>query len=80
MLATGPVVGKAFDDYGPFLLLPAGTFLQVIGLMMASISTKYYQLLLSQAICSALGASMVFYPAFACVCPELLITNTTSAR
>ena len=41
--------------------------MHVFGLMMASISTKYYQFLLSQGICSALGASMVFYPAFNCV-------------
>ena len=67
MLATGLVVGKAFDDYGPFLLLPIGTALQVFGLMMASVSSKYYQLLLSQAICSGVGASMVFYLAFACI-------------
>ena len=34
---------------------------------MASISKKYYQFILSQAICSPIGASMVFYPAFACL-------------
>lgn len=67
MLAGGPFVGKIFDDYGPRYLLAAGTFLHVFGLMMASISTKYYQFLLSQAICSAIGASMLFYPAFTCV-------------
>ena len=32
--------------------------------MMASISEEYYQFLLSQAVCSPIGASMVFYPAF----------------
>jgi MFS family permease len=31
---------------------------------MASISTKDYQFLLSQALCSSIGASMVFYPTF----------------
>ena len=41
-----------------------GSFLHVFGLMMASISTEYYQFLLSQAVCSPIGASMVFYPAF----------------
>ena len=44
-----------------------GSFLHVFGLMMASISTKYYQFLLSQAVCSPIGASMIFYPAFSCV-------------
>lgn len=35
--------------------------------MMTSISKKYYQFLLGQAVCSAIGASMIFYPAFTCV-------------
>lgn len=67
MLFGGIFVGKIFDDYGPGFLLSVGTFLHVFGLMMTSISTEYYQILLSQAICSAIGASMVFYPAFTCV-------------
>lgn len=67
MLFGGPFVGKIFDDYGPQYLLAVGAFLHVFGLMMASISTEYYQILLSQALCSAIGASMVFYPAFTCV-------------
>jgi hypothetical protein len=67
MLAAGPFVGKVFDDYGPHYLLLAGTFFHVFGLMMTSLSNKYYQFLLSQAVCSAIGASCVFYPAFTCV-------------
>jgi MFS family permease len=35
--------------------------------MMASISKTYYQFLLSQGVCSPLGASMIFYPSMACV-------------
>ena len=34
---------------------------------MASISTEYYQFILAQGICSALGASAIFYPSVACV-------------
>lgn len=67
MLAAGPLVGKIFDDYGPRHLLLVGTFFHVFGLMMTSLSKKYYQFLLSQALCSAIGASCVFYPAFTCV-------------
>lgn len=63
----GLFIGKVFDDYGPRPLLIVGTFLHVFGLMMTSISEEYYQLLLSQAVCSAIGSSMVFYPAFSCV-------------
>ena len=67
MLAGGPFVGKIFDDFGPRYLLIGGTFFHVFGLMMVSLSKEYYQFLLSQAVCSAIGASCVFYPAFTCV-------------
>lgn len=63
MLGCGPVVGLIFDNYGPRWLLVVGSFLHVFGLMMTSISKTYYQILLSQAVCSAIGASCVFYPA-----------------
>lgn len=67
LLFGGLFEGKIFDFYGPRVLISTGTFLHVFGLMMTSISTKYYQILLSQSVCSGIGASMVFYPAFTCV-------------
>ncbi|KAB5566226.1 major facilitator superfamily transporter [Coniochaeta sp. 2T2.1] len=67
MIFAGIIVGKVFDDHGPAILLAVGTFLHVFGLMMTSISSTYYQILLSQAVCSGIGASMVFFPAFTCV-------------
>ena len=67
MSALGPVFGQLFDRYGPKYLLLTGPFLQVFGLMMASISTKYYQFLLSQGVCSALGVAAVFLSAIGCV-------------
>ncbi|KAK9447082.1 major facilitator superfamily domain-containing protein [Limtongia smithiae] len=63
MFLGGPFVGKLFDNYGPRYLLLTGTFFHVFGLMMASISSEYYQFLLSQGICSPIGASMLFFPA-----------------
>jgi hypothetical protein len=72
MIFAGIIAGKIFDDYGPAPLLAVGTFLHVFGLMMLSISNTYYQLLLSQAVCSGLGASMVFFPAFTCVSNGLI--------
>lgn len=56
----GPIFGTLFDSYGPRYILLAGTFLHVFGLMMASLSTEYYQLILAQGICSPLGASAIF--------------------
>ncbi|KAH8896776.1 MFS general substrate transporter [Thozetella sp. PMI_491] len=67
MMAMGPVVGKLFDTYGPRWLIIGGTFLHVFGLMMASISTQYYQFLLSQGVCSAIGVAAVFQPAIGCI-------------
>ncbi|KFY35194.1 hypothetical protein V494_06124 [Pseudogymnoascus sp. VKM F-4513 (FW-928)] len=67
LLALMPLIGKLFDRYGPRWLLLVGTFLHVFGLLMASISTKYYQLLLSQGVCSAIGASLVFLPSLTCI-------------
>lgn len=61
MFVGGPIFGKLFDNYGPRWLLLIGTFFHVFGLMMTSLSTKYYQFILAQGICSPLGASAVFY-------------------
>ncbi|MCJ1445780.1 MAG: hypothetical protein MMC23_006285 [Stictis urceolatum] len=63
MFFGGPFIGWFFDCHGPRLLLLVGSFLHVFGLMMTSLSTQYYQLLLAQGICSPVGASMVFYSA-----------------
>lgn len=62
MWANGLWIGRVYDSYGPRYILITGTFLHVFGLMMASISQKYYQIILAQGICSPLGASMIFYP------------------
>ncbi|KAH8889987.1 monocarboxylate permease-like protein-like protein [Thozetella sp. PMI_491] len=57
----GPIVGNLFDNYGPRWLLIVGTFLHVFGLMMVSLCTQYYQFILAQSICSATGASILFF-------------------
>jgi MFS family permease len=67
MLFTGPFAGKFFDDYGPKYLLVVGTILHVFGLMMTSLSKKYYQFFLSQAVCSPIGASLIFTAGISCV-------------
>ncbi|EZF25666.1 hypothetical protein H112_02090 [Trichophyton rubrum D6] len=67
MLFCGPFFGRIFDNFGHSYLVMVGTALHVGGLSIASFMDTYYGLLLSQAVCSALGASMVFYPSVACV-------------
>jgi MFS family permease len=63
MFLGGPVFGKIFDNFGPRHLLAVGSVFHVLGLMMTSLSTQYYQFLLAQGVCSALGASAVFFAA-----------------
>jgi MFS family permease len=38
-----------------------GTLLHVFGLMMVSLCTEYYQFILAQSVCSATGASFLFF-------------------
>lgn len=67
MFFGGPFAGLAFDNFGPRYLLLAGSFFHVFGLMMTSLSTQYYQIFLAQGVCSALGASAIFYSAMSSV-------------
>ncbi|KAB8229637.1 MCT family MFS transporter [Aspergillus alliaceus] len=67
MLASAPPIGFLYDRYGPRYIVFVGTFLHVFGLMMTSISKEYYQILLSQGVCSAIGAAAIFQPALSSV-------------
>ena len=58
----GPVVGILFDRYGPRPLIIVGTVFHVVGLMMASLATTYYQFILSQGVCSAVGLAFLYSP------------------
>ncbi|RDW91653.1 hypothetical protein BP5796_02818 [Coleophoma crateriformis] len=60
--AMSPVIGRLYDSFGPRYIILGGSFLHVFGLMMASISSEYYQLLLSQGVCSAMGICAIFQP------------------
>ncbi|OBT38673.1 hypothetical protein VE00_10908 [Pseudogymnoascus sp. WSF 3629] len=67
MFAMGPIVGMTHDHYGPRNIILFGSFLHVFGVMMASISSEYYQVMLSQGVCSAIGVACIFQPALSCV-------------
>lgn len=62
-----PFTGRIYDVYGARALILAGTFLEVFGLMMTSLSTRYYQILLAQGVCVSLGMSALYVPATALV-------------
>jgi MFS family permease len=68
MLFVSPLAGWLFDNYGPRLPVFIGTILHVFGLMMASLSAEYYQFVLSQSVCSGIGASLILAPSMTAVC------------
>jgi MFS family permease len=61
LFAGGWIYGKAFDSFGPRYLLLVGSLFHVLGLMMTSISSKFYHIFLAQRLCTSAGASAVFY-------------------
>ncbi|KAJ5517404.1 MFS transporter asaE [Penicillium freii] len=63
MLGVSPVAGRLYDGYGPRLPIIIGSFFHVFGLMMTSLSTEYYQFILSQSVCSGIGTSLIITPA-----------------
>ncbi|CAM1508849.1 Fc.00g025880.m01.CDS01 [Cosmosporella sp. VM-42] len=67
MMGMGPIIGKLYDNYGPRQLIFWGSLLHVFGLMMTSLATQYYQILLAQGVCSAIGVSAIFQPALSTI-------------
>ncbi|KAK4867130.1 hypothetical protein LT330_007871 [Penicillium expansum] len=63
MLFMSPLSGYLFDNYGPRLPICIGGLMHVFGLMMTSLSSKYYQFYLAQSVCSGTGTSLIFTPA-----------------
>ncbi|KAK6515963.1 hypothetical protein TWF281_004554 [Arthrobotrys megalospora] len=60
---TGPLYDKGYFKQ----LACTGTVLVVLGIMMTSISTTYWQVLLSQGICIGLGTGFLFIPSVAVI-------------
>ncbi|KAI1271396.1 major facilitator superfamily domain-containing protein [Xylaria sp. FL0933] len=57
---SNAIMGRLYDNYGPRWILIIGTIVYSFGLMVTSLSSQYYQFILSQGIVLALGASAVF--------------------
>lgn len=62
-IVSGPLVDSGY--LRPLML--SGSFLTVFGLMMTSLATEYYQILLAQGFCVGLGGGISYIPALAIV-------------
>lgn len=62
---VGVFSGRAMDTGYYRACTAAGLFLQLVGVFMTSISTKYWQLMLAQGICQGIGNGLLFCPAVA---------------
>ncbi|KAK4133230.1 MFS general substrate transporter [Trichocladium antarcticum] len=64
--AGGAIAGPLFDRYGTWVVRP-GAVLYVLGLVMTSLCTRYWQFMLAQGVLTGLAMSMLQVPAFAAV-------------
>ena len=67
LLLVGVLTGPLFDLGYFYILNVLGSFLVVFGMMMTSISDKYYQIILAQGVCVGLGCGCLFVPSVAIV-------------
>ncbi|KAK6337382.1 hypothetical protein TWF730_002783 [Orbilia blumenaviensis] len=61
VFAGGVFAGTIFDIYGPTYLIIGGTICLPFGMVLISISTKYWHLLLAQSFLVGGGTAMTFY-------------------
>ncbi|KAL8643444.1 MAG: hypothetical protein Q9226_008371, partial [Calogaya cf. arnoldii] len=67
LLLVGVLTGPLFDRGFLNALLLTGSFLTVFGIMMTSLCTTYWQVILAQGVCVGLGAGCLFVPSIAVV-------------
>ncbi|KAJ5495916.1 hypothetical protein N7539_001032 [Penicillium diatomitis] len=64
---VGIISGPLVDSGHVRPLITMGSFLTVLGLMMTSIATRYYQVLLAQGFCVGIGGGISYIPALTMV-------------
>lgn len=65
LVITGLIAGPLFDMGYLRLLLLVGHVLMVLALMMTSLCTEYYQLILAQGVLFGLGSGLIYIPGMA---------------
>lgn len=66
-LVGGIVTGPIYDRGYVRELLLSGTVLTVLGVMMLSLATEFYQVLLAQGICVGIGSAILYVPSISLV-------------
>ncbi|RSL48389.1 hypothetical protein CEP53_009548 [Fusarium sp. AF-6] len=64
---VGVQVGPIFDRFGPRVLVAAGCTLIVLSLMLLSLSTTYYQIILTYSVLGGLGGALLNAPAYGAI-------------
>ncbi|KAL3478896.1 major facilitator superfamily domain-containing protein [Aspergillus californicus] len=67
LIIGGLVSGPLFDMGYYRIMIIVGSFLSVFGIMMLSLAREYYQILLSQGICTGLGFGLLYIPSITLV-------------
>lgn len=67
IILLGVVTGPLYDRGYIRSMLASGSFLVVFGMMMTSLSTKYYQIILAQGVCVGIGSGITYVPCLAMV-------------
>ncbi len=60
---TGPIYDRGYIRE----LLIIGTIITVLGVMMLSLASEYYQVLLAQGLCVGVGSAMLYVPTISLV-------------
>lgn len=79
LLFIGVVTGPAYDAGYFRTLISVGTFLISFGFMMTSLCSKYWQVMLTQALCIGLGNGCLFIPSVA-ILPQYFSTHIAIAN
>ncbi|KAK6332898.1 hypothetical protein TWF696_002917 [Orbilia brochopaga] len=67
IFAGGVLAGTIFDIYGPRYLIIGGTMCLPFGMVLISISTQYWHLILAQSLLVGGGTAMTFYASISSV-------------
>ncbi|OCK84024.1 MFS general substrate transporter [Lepidopterella palustris CBS 459.81] len=67
LILGGVVTGPIYDRGYVRELIVTGTLLTVLGIMMLSLATQYYQVLLTQGLCIGIGSGILYTPSIAVV-------------